>query len=338
MIFSSWTSDVNQVMLEMGPSDITRYHPNHEFFLENFWSEMKVESDPCCEEPFSMVIYHVQLQRRVKFALFFFIIPGVLINICALLVFSLPAETGEKVGLGINSMLAMMVFLMAMTENLPPTETLPLAGVYYGVCLIVLTCNIAFSVYVLNLSYSGDRGHQIPHWVRTIALMTTKVIFMKVPDFIIKQWGLDTDSVTPFDMNSEFKEMHINVVKVNARSKMEGTAILKDDFQRRSVEALESIQQHMEEQTQHYEETQRRTSLVEEWKFLSRVLDRVLFILFGITTFLFNIIILTQSPFGEKFEYCPLGPGLCADGYSFGTAAEIGAAMGGGGGGGGGGH
>lgn len=44
------------------------------------------------------------------------------------MVFSLPAEAGEKVGLGINSMLAMMVFLMAMTENLPPTKKLPLAG------------------------------------------------------------------------------------------------------------------------------------------------------------------------------------------------------------------
>lgn len=44
------------------------------------------------------------------------------------MVFSLPAETGEKVGLGINSMLAMIVFLMAMTENLPPTDKLPLAG------------------------------------------------------------------------------------------------------------------------------------------------------------------------------------------------------------------
>ncbi|XP_042880203.1 neuronal acetylcholine receptor subunit alpha-10-like [Penaeus japonicus] len=280
MIFSSWTSDVNQLELEMGPSDITRYHPNHEFFLENFWSEMKEEKDPCCEHPFSMVIYHVQLQRRVKFALFFFIIPGVLINICALLVFSLPAETGEKVGLGINSMLAMMVFLMAMTENLPPTETLPLAGVYYGVCLIVLTCNIAFSVYVLNLSYSGDRGHHIPYWVK-----------------------LESG---------------------------DNGCCVADDFQRRSVQALESIRQHMEEQTMHYEETQRKTGLVEEWKFLSRVLDRILFILFGITTFLFNVIILTQSPFGEKFEYCPLGPGLCADGYSFGSGAGFGAAGGGG--------
>ncbi|KAK3855134.1 hypothetical protein Pcinc_038441 [Petrolisthes cinctipes] len=96
LIFSSWTADVNQMKLDKGPSDITRFHPNQEFFLENFYSESYNDFDPCCDEPFSIITYHVQLQRRVKFALFFFIMPGVLINICALLVFSLPAETGEK--------------------------------------------------------------------------------------------------------------------------------------------------------------------------------------------------------------------------------------------------
>lgn len=59
--------------------------------------------------------------------------------LAAIIVFSLPAETGEKVGLGINSMLAMIVFLMAMTENLPPTDRLPLAGevaqIFLNVCL-----------------------------------------------------------------------------------------------------------------------------------------------------------------------------------------------------------
>ena len=44
------------------------------------------------------------------------------------MVFILPCESGEKISLGISSMLAMMVFLMAMTENLPPTQTIPIAG------------------------------------------------------------------------------------------------------------------------------------------------------------------------------------------------------------------
>ena len=58
----------------------------------------------------------------------YYIIHNFIIFLLAVLVFSLPAEAGEKVGLGINSMIAMIVFLMAMTENLPPTQKIPLAG------------------------------------------------------------------------------------------------------------------------------------------------------------------------------------------------------------------
>ncbi|XP_064087428.1 uncharacterized protein LOC135202107 [Macrobrachium nipponense] len=207
MIFASWTADVTQMVLVQGSSDITRYSPNHEFFMENFYSKAYEDFNPCCDKPFSMISIHIQLQRRVKFALFFFIVPGVLINVCALLVFSLPAETGEKMGLGVNALLAMIVFLMAMTENLPPTETLPLAGIYYGVCLVVVTFNIAFSVYVLNLSYSGDRGYEVPMWMRIVTLFSAKVVFMKVPRFIEELWDLDEnqkiskDRVRPFTGN-----------------------------------------------------------------------------------------------------------------------------------------
>ncbi|MPD01642.1 Neuronal acetylcholine receptor subunit alpha-10 [Portunus trituberculatus] len=88
-------------------------------------------------------------------------------------------------------MLAMMVFLMAMTENLPPSQTLPVAGVYYGVCLILITFNIVFSVYVLNLSYGGDRGYDVPEWMRKLVLFTARAVYMKIPDFIYESWELN---------------------------------------------------------------------------------------------------------------------------------------------------
>ncbi|KAK4321335.1 hypothetical protein Pmani_007855 [Petrolisthes manimaculis] len=324
LIFSSWTADVNHMRLDKGPSDITRFHPNQEFFLENFYSESYDDFDPCCDEPFSIITYHVQLQRRVKFALFFFIMPGVLINICALLVFSLPAETGEKIGLGINSMLAMIVFLMAMTENLPPTQSLPLAGVYYGVCLIVLTFNIIFSVYVLNLSYSGDRGHAVPDWLRSWVLWVAWLVGVKVPDFIKTAWiqdekemkgGVDkTNEVFPF---KDGDNVSVHMVNVKPTHVYEGPGVFKEPFQRRSVEALEGIHRILEAEANETHIQSTKTRLSEQWKFMSRVLDRILFITFGATTLLFNVIILTQSPFGEKFEYCPIGKGNCDEDFDF---------------------
>ncbi|XP_068208684.1 neuronal acetylcholine receptor subunit alpha-7-like [Palaemon carinicauda] len=128
LMFSSWTYDMKQIVLVPGPADLSKYQANPQFFLENFEVMKHDVHNPCCKNLMSALTYTIQMQRRTVFSLFFFIMPGILINICALMVFSLPAESGEKIGLGINSLLAMIVFLMAMTENLPPTEKLPLAG------------------------------------------------------------------------------------------------------------------------------------------------------------------------------------------------------------------
>ena len=36
------------------------------------------------------------------------------------------------------------------------------SGMYYIVCLAVITANIVLSTFVLNLSYGGQRGHKLP--------------------------------------------------------------------------------------------------------------------------------------------------------------------------------
>ena len=64
--------------------------------------------------------------RRPKFFLFNYIQPAVLINIITLFVFLIPAESGEKVTLGISTMLNMTVFLMTVTSGIPPTDNTPI--------------------------------------------------------------------------------------------------------------------------------------------------------------------------------------------------------------------
>ena len=70
--------------------------------------------------------YYLVVWRRPKFFLFNYIQPAVLINIIALFVFLIPAESGEKVTLGISTMLNMTVFLMTVPSGIPPTDNTPI--------------------------------------------------------------------------------------------------------------------------------------------------------------------------------------------------------------------
>ncbi|CAL4066394.1 unnamed protein product, partial [Meganyctiphanes norvegica] len=204
LVFHSWTYDHTQIQMTAGPADLSRFAENPEYFLEDFFHIKRKVKSPCCPEPFSSITYEIQIQRRTVFSLFFFILPGILINICAILVFSLPAETNEKIMLGISSMLAMMVFIMAMTERLTPVEKLPLAGLYYGVCIVMITLNITCSVFILNLNWTGHRGYEVAPWLRKSIWKLSKWIRMRVPHVVRESWKLDPeDDFEDYDEGSD---------------------------------------------------------------------------------------------------------------------------------------
>jgi len=75
------------------------------------------------------ITYSIVLRRRPLFYVFNLILPCVLISGLALLSFYMPSDSGEKVTLGITTLLSMTVFLMVIGESMPPTsEKLPLIG------------------------------------------------------------------------------------------------------------------------------------------------------------------------------------------------------------------
>lgn len=57
------------------------------------------------------------------------ILPSILITIVGFLGFLIPADSGEKVSMGVTTLLSMTVFLMVVAENMPPnSDSVPLIG------------------------------------------------------------------------------------------------------------------------------------------------------------------------------------------------------------------
>ena len=89
----------------------------------------KVAYYSCCAEPYPDVTYTIQIRRKPLFYVFNMILPCWLITLVALLGFYVPSDSGEKVTMGITTLLSMTVFLMLVAENMPPTsDVLPLVG------------------------------------------------------------------------------------------------------------------------------------------------------------------------------------------------------------------
>jgi hypothetical protein len=134
MVFASWTYDGFTVNLtKVGEDgDSSNYIKNSEWMLIKIHSQRNVVYYSCCEEPYPDVTYTIQIRRKPLFYVFNMILPCLLITLVALLGFYIPSDSGEKVTMGITTLLSMTVFLMLVTESMPATsDVLPLIGKYY---------------------------------------------------------------------------------------------------------------------------------------------------------------------------------------------------------------
>nr|XP_005886716.1 PREDICTED: neuronal acetylcholine receptor subunit alpha-10 [Bos mutus] len=82
----------------------------------------------CCSEPYPDVTFTLLLRRRAAAYVCNLLLPCVLISLLAPLAFHLPADSGEKVSLGVTVLLALTVFQLILAESMPPAESVPLIG------------------------------------------------------------------------------------------------------------------------------------------------------------------------------------------------------------------
>lgn len=82
----------------------------------------------CCSDPYPDITFTLHLKRRASFYIFNLLLPCMMISFLAPLGFYLPADSGEKVSLGVTVLLALTVFQLLVAESMPPSESVPLIG------------------------------------------------------------------------------------------------------------------------------------------------------------------------------------------------------------------
>lgn len=131
--FGSWAHNGLEldVTNRSATGDITNFVINSEFDIVRMPLKRNVVQYNCCPEPYPDVTFYIYMRRKPMFYVFNLLFPCVLITTVALLGFLLPPDAGEKISLEITVLLSLAVFLLVVSETLPPTsETFPYIGEY----------------------------------------------------------------------------------------------------------------------------------------------------------------------------------------------------------------
>ncbi|XP_035682390.1 neuronal acetylcholine receptor subunit alpha-9-like [Branchiostoma floridae] len=172
LTFGSWTYSGSQIDVwnESFTGDLTDYVRNAEWELVGMPSRRNLIVYGCCPDPFPDVTFTIMLERKSLYYIFNLILPCMLISMLAPMSFYLPADSGEKVSLGITVLLALTVFQLVVAEALPPSENIPLIGKYYIASMTLMSLSTGMSCFVMNIHHCGPEARPVPRWMRWLIL------------------------------------------------------------------------------------------------------------------------------------------------------------------------
>ncbi|XP_065156157.1 acetylcholine receptor subunit alpha-like 2 isoform X2 [Atheta coriaria] len=200
MKFGSWTYDGNQIDLkhinqkvgedkvEVG-IDLREYYPSVEWDILGVPAERHEKYYPCCAEPYPDIFFNITLRRKTLFYTVNLIVPCVGISYLSVLVFYLPADSGEKIALCINILLSQTMFFLLISEIIPSTSlALPLLGKYILFTMVLVGLSVVITIIILNVHYRKPSTHKMAPWVRSFFIKSVpKLLLMRVPKDLLTE-------------------------------------------------------------------------------------------------------------------------------------------------------
>lgn len=123
---------------------------------------------------------HLRLRRKSLFYVVTILLPCVLISFLTGFVFLLPSKGKTNVCLSI--LFAIVVFLLLMSNILPPANVLPLLSEFLFFTFIMNVLSAFFTVIAININYRSSHTHNMPVVMRILFLqMLPVMLFMKRP-------------------------------------------------------------------------------------------------------------------------------------------------------------
>ncbi|KAG7461670.1 hypothetical protein MATL_G00193580 [Megalops atlanticus] len=289
LTFGSWTYNGNQVDITMGmdSGDLSDFVENVEWECHGMPATKNVIMYGCCSDPYPDITYTVLLKRRSSFYIFNLLIPCVMISFLAPLGFYLPADSGEKVSLGVTVLLALTVFQLMVAESMPPSESVPLIGEwsaallrigkYYIATMTMITASTALTIFIMNIHFCGAEAKPVPYWAKVLIIDYMSKIF-----FVYEVSKKYESYKSMGDLNGCAKEEPCCPEKAAAYA----CACGHHDKLVKNVEYIANC----------FREQRATCAKGAEWKKVAKVMDRFFMWIFFIMVFLMSVLIIGKAP------------------------------------------
>ncbi|KAH7729497.1 nicotinic acetylcholine receptor alpha subunit [Aphelenchoides avenae] len=135
-------------------ADLSDYYPSVEWdILSRVAKRRSREYPSCCADSgkFVEITFYLLVRRKPLFYTVNLVFPCVGISFLTILVFYLPSDSGEKVSLSVNILVALTMFFLLLSEIIPANGIiLPFVGKYLLFTMIMVTLSVLITVVFLR--------------------------------------------------------------------------------------------------------------------------------------------------------------------------------------------
>lgn len=128
-----------QIFAEWKIDPMWHYVKHSEWILDHVQPSFKISEDRfgLIKINRSHMSYTFSIRRRSAFYVIALFMPALVLTILTALIFVLPAESGEKISLGVSIVLSFTVFQLLLYDALPKSDRLPIFGEW---SLLIVGC------------------------------------------------------------------------------------------------------------------------------------------------------------------------------------------------------
>ncbi|XP_070610354.1 acetylcholine receptor subunit delta-like [Erythrolamprus reginae] len=239
------------------------------------------------------ITFYLIIKRKPLFYIINIVTPCILIAFMIILVFYLPADSGEKMTLAISILLAQSVFLLLISQRLPATSVaVPLIGKYLLFVMLLVTAVVVACSVQLNIHFRSPSTHILSEWTKEFFLdILPRFLCMSKPaesdsppqdGFLIRRsssvgyivkaeeyFTIKSRSELMFEKQSERHGLSTRITP--ARPSPHGSGNLQDqlyDEIKPAIAGANFIVKHMQEKNSYNEEK-------DNWSRVARTVDRL---------------------------------------------------------------
>uniref|UniRef100_A0A8W7Q2R5 Uncharacterized protein n=2 Tax=gambiae species complex TaxID=44542 RepID=A0A8W7Q2R5_ANOCL len=293
MKFGSWTYDGNQLDLILNSDDggdLSDFITNGEWYLIGMPGKKNTITYQCCPEPYVDITFTIQIRRRTLYYFFNLIVPCVLISSMALLGFTLPPDSGEKLTL----------------------------GTYFNCIMFMVASSVVLTVVVLNYHHRTADIHEMPPWIKSVFLqwlpwilrmgrpgrkITRKTIILsnRMKELELKERSSKSLLANVLDIDDDFRHPCSGIS--GSTTAIGGSVFTRlTTVEEQNVSSgcshkdLHHILKELQFITNRMKKADEEQELISDWKFAAMVVDRFCLFVFTLFTIIATVTVLLSAP------------------------------------------